>query len=400
MINPYLVKRASVSFMLLGMLTMPAYSLAAPVTSLSNMSINLLQGQETTVKDVFSYVEKHSKYVFLYGPAVKDRFGDRVKVSLKGNKILAIVKDLCNQTGMSYQVNGRQISIFIASPSQSKAQQGKVPSGSYKVISGRVTDPNGEPLVGATVKVKGSSEGTVTDLDGKYTIGAANGSTLEVSYIGFTSQNVKVGQRSRYDVKLSEDHKTLDELVVVGYGTMKKKDLTGGVSQVSSSDLDRVASYNLMDKVAGQIAGLSVTTSNAAPGQEQSILVRGINSLSADNSPLVVLDGIPYNGAIGDLDPNNIESLTVLKDASAAAIYGSRGSNGVILIESKKGHKGAPHVTYHTQLSISEPQQRINVMSPSQYIKFKQDIASMKDGWTGDQLNPENILSDLQKITW
>lgn len=398
--NPYLIRRASVSFILLGMLTMQANSLSASVTSLNDMSVNLLQAQATTVKDVLSYVEKHSKYVFLYGPAVKDRFSDRVRVSLKGNKMLAIVKDMCSQTGMSYQANGRQISIFVSSQMQTETQQNKGRSVSSKPVSGRVTDETGEPLVGATVKVKGTSEGTVTDLDGRYTLDAADGSLLEVSYIGFTPQSLRVGQRKRYDVRLSEDHKTLEELVVVGYGTMKKKDLTGGVSQVSSSDLERVASYNLMDKVAGQIAGLNVTTSNAAPGQEQSILVRGINSLSADNSPLVVLDGIPYNGAIGDLDPTNIESLTVLKDASAAAIYGSRGSNGVILIESKKGHKGAPHVTYHTQLSISEPQQRIDVMGPAQYIKFKQDIASMKDGWTGEQLNPENILSASELINY
>ncbi len=155
-----------------------------------------------------------------------------------------------------------------------------------------------------------------------------------------------------------------------------------------------------MDRLAGQIPGLSVTTGDAKPGADQTLRVRGENSLSADNAPLIVLDGIPYNGSLSDIDPNIIESLSVLKDASAAAIYGSRGSNGVILIQSKKGKKGAPQVTYKGQFRMSQPQQTIDVMTPDEYITFKQDIARLKDGWSGDQLAPENILSASELINY
>ena len=197
-----------------------------------------------------------------------------------------------------------------------------------------------------------------------------------------------------------EDSKTLAEVVVIGYGTQRKSDLTGGLVSVDQKKLNMINSSNLMDRLAGQIPGLSVTTGDAKPGADQTLRVRGENSLSADNAPLIVLDGIPYNGSLSDIDPNIIESLSVLKDASAAAIYGSRGSNGVILIQSKKGKKGAPQVTYKGQFRMSQPQQTIDVMTPDEYITFKQDIARLKDGWSGDQLAPENILSASELINY
>ncbi|OJU45997.1 MAG: hypothetical protein BGN96_06740 [Bacteroidales bacterium 45-6] len=263
-------------------------------------------------------------------------------------------------------------------------------------ISGKVVDESGEPLIGVTVRVKGSSNvGTVTDMDGQFSLQAAPASSLSFSYVGYTEKVVKASSAGSMNVTLTEDNKQLNEVVVVGYGTQKKKDLTGGLSVIGKETLDMVSTSNLMDRLVGQVAGLSITTTNASPGSDQSILIRGENSLSASNTPLIVLDGIPYSGSLVDLDPNTIENLSVLKDASAVSIYGSRGSNGVILIQTKRGMKGKPQVTYKGQFGLAEPMQRIQVMGPNEYIRFQQDIGRLKEGYSGDQLDPVagNIIS-------
>lgn len=261
-------------------------------------------------------------------------------------------------------------------------------------IKGKVIDEKGVPLIGVSVRVKGSTIGTVTDVNGDYMLQAPPTSVLVFSYISFNTQEVNANGKGVLNVTMSGD-KTLNEVVVVGYGTAKKKDVTGGLAVIGKEQLNMVSTPNLMDRLVGQVAGFNVTTSNAAPGQDQALLIRGENSLSANNSPLIILDGIPYSGSLVDLDPNIIDNLTVLKDASAVAIYGSRGSNGVILIQTKRGSIGKPQVSYKGQLGLSEPMQRIEVMGPNEYIRLQQDIGRLKEGYSGDQLDPVagNIIS-------
>ena len=263
-------------------------------------------------------------------------------------------------------------------------------------IKGKVTDDKGEVLVGVSVIIKGTKIGTLTDADGNYTIQAAPVATLVFSYIGFDPQEIKVNPTGTINVKMSGD-KTLDQVVVVGYGTAKKKDLTGGLAVVGKEQLGMVSTPNLMDRLVGQVAGFSITTGNAAPGAGQTLLIRGENSISASNSPLIILDGIPYSGSLADIDPNNVENLSILKDASAVAIYGSRGSNGVILIQTKRGALGKATVTYRGQLGMAEPMQTIDVMGPNEYIRFQQDIARLRQGYTGELLDP--IAGDIISVT-
>lgn len=217
--------------------------------------------------------------------------------------------------------------------------------------------------------------------------------------VGFEEQIIEVHTSVLTDITLQKSNQKLEEVVVVGYGTMRKKDLTGGLSVVGQEQLEKVSPTNLMDRLVGQVAGFNITTSNAAPGESQSLLIRGESSLSANNSPLIVLDGIPYSGSLVDLDPNTIESLTVLKDASAVAIYGSRGSNGVILIQTKRGAAGKPQVNYKGLIGVAEPMQRINVMGPNEYIRLQQDIGRLKESFTGEQLDPVagNIISQSER---
>jgi TonB-linked SusC/RagA family outer membrane protein len=263
-------------------------------------------------------------------------------------------------------------------------------------VKGKVTDDKGVGLVGVSVLVKGTAKGTSTDVEGNYIIEAPSTATLLFSYIGFDAQEVKVNPSGIINIKMAGD-KMLDQVVVIGYGTAKKKDLTGGLAVVGKEQLSMVSTPNLMDRLVGQVAGFSITTGNAAPGQDQSLLIRGENSISANNRPLIVLDGIPFSGSLVDLDPNNIENLTVLKDASAVAIYGSRGSNGVILIQTKRGILGKAQVDYRGQLGVAEPMQQIDVMGPNEYIRFQQDIGRLRQGYTGSLLDP--IAGDIISVT-
>lgn len=263
-------------------------------------------------------------------------------------------------------------------------------------VKGKVTDDKGEVLVGVSVLEKGTKNGTQTDAEGNYAIQAPANATLVFSYIGFDSQEQKVNPSGVINVKMAGD-KTLDQVVVVGYGTAKKKDLTGGLAVVGKEQLNMVSTPNLMDRLVGQVAGFTITSGDARPGVAQTLLIRGENSLSASNHPLIILDGIPYGGSLADIDPNNVDNMSVLKDASAVAIYGSRGSNGVILIQTKRGALGKANVTYRGQLGMAEPMQTIDVMGPNEYIRFQQDIGRLRQGYTGELLDP--IAGDIISVT-
>ena len=271
-------------------------------------------------------------------------------------------------------------------------------------VTGTVVDEGNFPLegVGVVIKGAGTSGGTTTDANGKYSIEVPSGSTIVFIYLGYSDYEAAVGKGGVVNVQMEPDAQALEESVVVGYGTQRKKDLTGGVAVVDEEVLNMSSTSNLMDRLVGQVAGLTITTSDAAPGSNQSLLIRGQNSLSGSNSPLIVLDGIPYDGSLADIDPNIIESMSVLKDASSVAIYGSRGSNGVILLQTKKGEKGKAHVTYKGQFGLQEPMQRIQTMGPNEYIRFKQDLHRLKNGYTGVMLDPlyGSVISASEKVNY
>ncbi|WP_278623949.1 TonB-dependent receptor [Parabacteroides gordonii] len=267
-------------------------------------------------------------------------------------------------------------------------------------ISGTViSGSDNYPIIGANILVKGTTIGTITDVDGNFSFEAPKGSTLVVSYIGYQSQEMQVSGNAPIKIVLSEDSEKLDEVVVIGYGSQKKSDMTGGIVAVGNEKLQMVSTNNLMDKLAGQVPGLNITMEKASPSEDQVLRVRGENSLTADNSPLIVLDGIPYSGSLGDIDPDNIENLSVLKDASSAAIYGSRGANGVILIQTKKGKKGTATVSYKGQVGFSQPERRVDVMKGPEYIKFLQDQWAYMN-YNGVIKNPEDILNVSEIENW
>lgn len=346
-----------------------------------------LKNKNITVKEAMEELKKTSGYSFVFSS--KDvNTGKKISISANKASIEEVVNQILKgQTDLTYEIRDKKIIVRKAVSNAAPAQAGKV--------KGTITDAKGMPVIGAAVKEKGTSNGVVSDIDGNFVLEVGANATLEISYIGYKTLEVKASQKPM-NITMIEDTEMLDEVVVVGYGSQRKSDLTGGITSVNAEQLEMVTSNNLLDKLAGQVPGLSITTSNARPGEEQSLRVRGINSLTASNTPLVVLDGIPYNGSLGDIDPETIESLSVLKDASSAAIYGSRGSNGVILIQTKKGKKGKAQVTYKGQVGLEQPQSRLNLMDGPEYLKMRQDYYAQNLGWSGEQLNPENILHPIE----
>lgn len=347
-----------------------------------------LKNKNITVKEAMEELKKTSGYSFVFSS--KDvNTGKRISISANKASIEEVVNQILKgQTDLTYEIRDKKIIVRKAVSNAAPAQAGKV--------KGTITDATGMPVIGAAVKEKGTSNGVVSDIDGNFALEVGANATLEISYIGYKTLEVKASQKPM-NITMVEDAEVLDEVVVVGYGSQRKSDLTGGITSVKAEQLEMVTSNNLLDKLAGQVPGLSITTGNARPGEEQSIRIRGINSLSASNTPLIVLDGIPYNGSLGDIDPEIIESLSVLKDASSAAIYGSRGSNGVILIQTKKGKQGKAQVTYKGQVGLEQPQSRLNLMDGPEYVRMMQEYYHQKEGWTGDQLDPMYILNPRER---
>jgi TonB-dependent SusC/RagA subfamily outer membrane receptor len=205
-----------------------------------------------------------------------------------------------------------------------------------QTVSGTVTDENNQPLPGATVIVQGTTTGTSTDFDGKYQINATQGQTLVFSYVGYATQNVVVNSAT-HDVSLQLDN-TLDE-VVVAYGTQSKKSLTGSVGIVSSEAIEIVRNPNVVQGVTGKVAGVRVINDSGQPGEEPTVRIHGLGSLYSEAGPLYVVDGVPFNGDVSSISNNDIASMTILKDAAAGALFGHRGANGVVIINTKKGRK-------------------------------------------------------------
>ena len=245
-----------------------------------------------------------------------------------------------------------------------------------KGITGIVVDASNEPIMGASVSVQGSTNGTITDINGNFTLkGVSDNAKLQITYVGYVTQIISVNGQSAFKVVLKEASTTLNEVVVVGYGTMKKSDLTGAMSRVTSKEIQNRPVQNALQAMQGTVAGADITT-NSRPGELGSIRIRGNRSLLADNTPLYVIDGIPMEaGSMADVSPNDIESMEILKDASATAIYGSRGANGVILITTKKGKEGRVSVNYDASFSWSNLHSETNYMNAGQLLDYNRQSA-------------------------
>ena len=240
-----------------------------------------------------------------------------------------------------------------------------------RTISGKIVDANGEPVIGASAIVKGTSNGSITDLDGKFSIkDVPENGTITVSYIGYKSQTISVKGKNTISIVLQEDNTSLDDVVVIGYGSVKKSTLTAAVSKMDAKGIENRTLARAETALQGQLAGVQVRTTNGEPGADMQIRVRGAASVNATSDPLYVVDGVPMDNLSG-INPADIQSIEVLKDAASAAIYGSRGSNGVVMVTTKKGKSGKPQISFNAQYGIQQMEKKLDILSATEWMEFR-----------------------------
>lgn len=327
-----------------------------------------LTGNNVTLKTAFKQIEQQTKLFVDYN--TQEVNDSRLISKLpKNSSVKEVMEQLLEGTGCSIAFSNGHIII---------TKQAKAVSETKK-ISGIVKDERGEPVIGANVVVKGTTNGTVTDMDGKYTLEVPVGGVLQISYIGYNTQEVKVGSVNVVNISLREDSEALDEVVVIGYGTVKKSDLTGAVGSVQMKDVSQVGITSADRALQGQIAGVQVNARTGQPGEAMMIRVRGSNSLAGGNEPLYVIDGMPVEKMNSDINPEDILSMEVLKDASSTAIYGSRGANGVVMITTKRGNTGATTIDYNGYVGVSMLRKKLDLLGKDDYIAMVNEV-SQNDG--------------------
>ncbi|MEQ9307467.1 MAG: SusC/RagA family TonB-linked outer membrane protein, partial [Marinoscillum sp.] len=283
-----------------------------------------------------------------------------------------LLTSISKQTDLAFRRRNNNIYILKKKANDSKAVIEIIEQ--TETVSGKVVDEIGEPLPGATIMIKGSTTGTVTDLSGTFELNASPGDIMIVTFVGYLAEEVTVGANTDYTIALEPDISSLEEVVVVGYGTQRKSDLTGSVASVGEQRLNLVPNVNFTQALRSAVPGILIDQNSAgAEGGDVEITIRGRNSINGDNKPFIVLDGIPYSGDISDINPSDIKSITVLKDASSVAIYGTRGSNGVILIQTKRGNTGKASINYNGFYGVTDIVNYPKPLTGEQFAAFKEE---------------------------
>lgn len=348
-------------------LLMIGYGLSVRASD-SKVSINV---NGTALENVLKTIEQQTKYRFIYS---KETINVSIPVTLnvKDEALTTVLDQLLTKHDIVYAFDKKQIVLNKKSASQSHPSKQQVSKGNKIKIVGTVTDSQGEPLIGASVTVEGEHTGVTTDFDGNYEIDVPEGGRLMFSYIGFTPEMKKIDKAGRLDIVMSEDSQLLNEVVVIGYGTMDKKELTSAISHVSEKDFLTVSATDPTMLIQGKVPGVSITNTAAGdPNNTASVQIRGVSSRSAGLGPLIVIDGIP-GGSLTNVNPNDIASFDILKDGAASAIYGTRGSNGVILVTTKKGAKdGTYNVTYASSVAWDKIIDELDFMDADDYRNIR-----------------------------
>lgn len=362
-----------ICFSVFGVLASNSYSQSAKLT---------LNSTNTSIKEVLLEIENNSEFFFLYNNNLID-VERKVNINVHNMKINEILDLIFKGQEVDYSIMDRQIIIsprnmndFIYVP--------------QKQISGKVTDENDQPMVGVTVFFKGTTNGTTTNMDGEYSLTSIPENAVVVfSFVGMRTQEVSVGNQTEINVTLEVDAIGIEEVVAIGYGTVRKSDLTGAVTKVNVDQLRELPNVSVIQSMQGTVPGLNVGAIDR-PGEDPSLSIRGQNSLSgssADNAPLIVVDGSIYRGSLVDINPNDIESVDVLKDASSAAIYGSQASNGVMIITTKKGtNLGKPIIAYSGSYSVETPSNVLTPMNSAELDPFFRDAT-----WLDSRLGPDYL---------
>ncbi|MHA7942854.1 SusC/RagA family TonB-linked outer membrane protein [Formosa sp. 3Alg 14/1] len=356
-------------------------------TPLNPINLNqikvVLNIQDATIIDVFESIENQTSLNFIFPDEVRD-IKNTISYSNKITNVSNVLNQLVVQMNIDYSISNNTVSVRIK-----KQNELEVPF----LSRGLVTDENNMPLPGVDVLLKGTQTGTITDFDGKFEleINAVN-DILVFTHIGYNKKEIKAS--SYIQVRMIENITGLNEILVIGYGKQKKRDVTGAVASVNEKDFSEIPVSNPLSAIKGKVAGVDVFNSSNEPGSSVNISIRGDNSIGANNNPLIVLDGIPLNTGFDDINPNDIASMEVLKDASATAIYGSRASNGVILITTKRGKSGETRTTFSTYYGITTPINSLDLMNGEEFAQLRRE-ANRTVTANGNYPDDEDIFDNI-----
>ena len=331
---------------------------AAGLSQGNKVDLNM---DRVSFEEFVAAVEQQTNYRFVYlNKTIED-----IQITAKGKNTSTpkLIASSLTEAGLNYEITESKLVIITPENATSRLQP--------RTITGTVTNENGEPLPGLSISIKGTTIGTVTDMDGEYTFEIDDPSTavLVFSFIGMQTQEIAIGDQTEINISMMADLIGLDEVVVVGYGTQKRSDITGTIGSIPNERLEMVPNLNVAQALQGSVSGVNVRQNTAGANPNSTITIRGNNSIAASNEPLVIIDGIP--GSHNNINPNDIESIEILKDASASAIYGSRGSNGVILITTKQGKIGKPKISYKGYVSTQKLVHYPDVMDGGEFYNFK-----------------------------
>src|SRR5690554_285384 len=346
-----------------------------------------LKFSDISFEALFQEIEKKSEFRFAFS---NSKLNPNAKIQINtADETLEKILDKALPPEVGYEIIDRYVVILDASEKNSLTESASIQQ-QQTALTGKVTDSNRQPLPGVTVVIKGTSRGTITDTDGNYVLSnIPPDATLVFSFVGMHTQEIAVSDRTQINAQMEEESIGLDEVVAVGYGTVKKQDLTGSVTKIKSESLEERAITTLGEAFAGQLAGVRARESNSEPGSELSITIRGVNTITASSSPLYVIDGVPVN-SIKDFNPSDIESIEVMKDASSSAIYGARGANGVILITTKRGEKEAPVFNFNANYGLQKIDDTYPLMNRDEWLAHiivSRNIAYIRAGGSMDDPN-------------
>lgn len=383
------------------------FEFAVFASAVAAQSVNVkLTLNNPTVADVIERLHRQTGYEFSYDAGILSEKLTDVSVDARNERIETVLSQVFGKSGITFRILNNR--VFLKSNKKSEMQMSTLANTTQqpgaRKISGTINDNKGEPIIGATIVEKGNpSTGTISDTDGNFTLQVAHDAVLQITYVGYEPQEINTAGRNTFRIVLQEDTKTLDELVVVGYGTMRKRDLTGSVAQLSPDAFKEQPVLNTTSALQGRIAGVNISNTSGAPGGEVKIRIRGSNSVNNDNAPLIVLDGVAM-GSLGlqDINPYDIASINVLKDASATAVYGARGANGVVLIATKAGKSDMVNVDFKSYLSYNTPIRKYSLMSASEYANYANLLSENKafpNGFSAAGTNWQNMIFNEEKWT-
>ena len=349
------------------LLFVAVFQLAAINTEAQNAKVKI-NSNNISVKELITEIEHQTDFLILYRNNDLD-VSRVVHMNKKSGNLTSVLEEAFSDTDINYELQNNYIVLSKnTSLSKTSSQQ------DGRTISGTVTDTDGEPIVGANITQKGTTNGTSTNVDGKFSITIPPGSVISVSYIGYITQEINAGNQTTFNIQLIEDTQALEEVVVIGYGVVKKSDLAGAVSSVSANSFKDQPVTRVEDALQGRMAGVEVTNMTGLPGGAVKIRVRGTTSISKGNDPLFVVDGIIRSTGLAGINTSDIQSMEVLKDASSTAIYGSRGANGVVLITTKRGQAGRAQITFETELGVAKMAKRYDLLGAYDYATMLNEV--------------------------